>query len=249
MNKKHARREKKLICLIKQVKLQPFQMSPKYQYGFQVQKNYGEACRFDERNRNNKWIFATTLEMKQLDEYDIFIDRGEFQTSKIPEGFKKIKVQLIFVIKHDGRHKARMVADGHLTDVPFDSVYSGAVSLGGLRMSISLAELNGMETHATDIGNAYLEAKTEEKVCIWAGPEFGPLEVRLHIIYKALYGLSSSGLRFHELFGHYLNELGFKPSLCEPDIFMRQNREGLWEYVATYVDNLCIVMRNPNEFL
>jgi len=30
---------------------------------------------------------------------------------------------------------------------------------------------------------------------------------------------------------------------------MRQNNESLWEYVATYVDDLCIVMRNPNEFL
>jgi len=108
--------------------------------------------------------------MFQLDDYDVFIDRGEFQTSKIPEGFKLIKVHFIFAIKHDGRHKARMVAGGHLTEVPLDSVYSGVVSLRGLRMCIFLAELNGMETYATDIGNAYLEAKTEEKVCIHAGP-------------------------------------------------------------------------------
>ena len=67
--------------------------------------------------------------MFQLDDYDVFIDRGEFQTSKIQEGFKLIKAHLIFAIKHDGRHKARMVADGHLTEVPLDSVYSGVVSL------------------------------------------------------------------------------------------------------------------------
>ena len=85
--------------------------------------NYGEARRFDERNGNGKWTLATMLEMTQLDEYDVFIDRGEFQTGKIPEGFKKIKVHLIFAIKHDGRHKARMVADGHLTDVPLDSFF------------------------------------------------------------------------------------------------------------------------------
>ena len=61
-------------------------------------------------------------------------------------------------------------------------------------MCIFLTELNGMEAYATDIGNAYLEAKTEEKVCIRAGPEFGALEGHLLIIYKALYGLRSSGL-------------------------------------------------------
>ena len=57
---------------------------------------------------------------------------------------------LIFDVKHDGRHKARMVADGHLTDIPVDSVYSGVVSLRGLRIMLFLAELNQLETWATD---------------------------------------------------------------------------------------------------
>ena len=39
-------------------------------------------------------------------------------------------------------------------------------------MCIFLAELDDMEAYATDIGNAYLEATTQEKVCIKAGSEF-----------------------------------------------------------------------------
>jgi hypothetical protein len=31
---------------------------------------------------------------------------------------------ILCLIKHDGRHKARLVADGHLTDVTLDSVYT-----------------------------------------------------------------------------------------------------------------------------
>jgi hypothetical protein len=59
-----------------------------------------------------------------------------------------------------------------------------------LRTVIFLAELNGLETAwATDIGNAYLEAKTSEKACIIPGPEFGELEGHTLIIFKALYGL------------------------------------------------------------
>ena len=45
---------------------------------------------------------------------------------------------------------------------------------------IFLGELNGLETWATDIGNAYLEAETKEKVCFVAGPEFGELEPYPH---------------------------------------------------------------------
>jgi hypothetical protein len=94
-------------------------------------------------------------------------------------------------VKHDGRHKARLVADGHLTDVPVDSVYSGVVSLRALRIVMFLAELNGLPLWATDVGNAYLEALTAEKVYIIAGPEFGENEGCIYVIYKALYGLRS----------------------------------------------------------
>jgi hypothetical protein len=73
--------------------------------------------------------------------------------------------------------------------MPLESVYSGVVSLRGLRTCIFLGELNNMTPWATDIGNSYLEAKTTEKVCIKAGPEFGELQGNLLIIAKALYGL------------------------------------------------------------
>jgi hypothetical protein len=55
-------------------------------------------------------------------------------------------------------------------------VYSGVVSLRGLRIVTFLAELNGLDLWATDIGNAYLEAFTMEWNYIVAGPEFGQLE-------------------------------------------------------------------------
>jgi hypothetical protein len=125
--------------------------------------------------------------MVQLDDYDCFHDQGK--GVEIPKGFKKIRVHLIYDVKDDGRHKARLVADGHLTNIPVDSVYSGVVTLQGLRLLIFLAELNHLQTWATDIGNAFLEALTLEKVCIIAGPEFGNLQGHVMIIYKALYGL------------------------------------------------------------
>ena len=75
--------------------------------------------------------------------YDAFKDLGH-NAIPLPK-YKKIRVHLIFDVKHDGRHKARLVADGHLIDVPDDSVYSSGVSLKGLRMLLFLAELNGLE--------------------------------------------------------------------------------------------------------
>ena len=59
-----------------------------------------------------------------------------------------------------------------------------------------LAELNKLEVWATDIGNAYLEAETKEKLYIIAGQEFGDLHGHILVIRKALYGLRSSGKRW-----------------------------------------------------
>jgi hypothetical protein len=65
--------------------------------------------------------------MVQLNNYDCFHDQGK--GVDIPKGFSKIRVHLIYDVKHDGRHKARLVADGHITNIPVDSVYSGVVTL------------------------------------------------------------------------------------------------------------------------
>ena len=120
----------------------------------------------------------------------------------------------------------------------------------GLRTCVLIDELDSMVPWATDIGNAYLEAVTSEKVCIRARPEFGELEGCLFLIYKALYGLRLSGKLFGKLLQECLRKLGFKPSLAESTIYMRKcPTADYYEYVATYVDDLCIIMKDPQSLL
>ena len=157
------------------------------------QRTYDQAIRLDDHNKNSAWKEAIDLELKQINDYNTFIDKGHHTKVSAPTGYKKIRVHLIFDVKHDGRHKARLVADGHLTEIPLESVYSGVVSLRGFRLVLFLAELNHLHIWATDIGNAYLEAYTSEKVYIIGGPEFRDREGHILIINKALHGLRSSG--------------------------------------------------------
>ena len=98
-------------------------------YGYQVPKDYKEAILLDKKNGNTRWADCTSLELQQMQDYQVFIDKGLFSDTGIPIGFKKIRVHLIYAVKHDGRHKARLVADGHLTDIPLNSVYAGVVSI------------------------------------------------------------------------------------------------------------------------
>jgi hypothetical protein len=84
---------------------------------------------FDEKNGNTKWQDAIALELRQINVYETFTDVEHHTKAKMPNGYKKIRAHFVFDVKHDGRHKARLVVDGHLTEVPLEFVYSGVLSL------------------------------------------------------------------------------------------------------------------------
>ena len=170
--------------------------------------------------------------------------------AKYPAGYKKIRIHVTYDVKNDGRHRARVVANGQLTLEPVDeSVYSGVVTLRGMKTVMFVAELNGLKLWNTDIQSAYLNAYTTEPILIVAGPKFGEKrEGHLLIIRKALYGLQFSGKLFGELVFEILSELGFTPSKAESQIWMRE-ADGKYEYVATYVDDLLLAMDDPKSFI
>ena len=244
---KNLTRDKKISArLIHQARLKNFRGQPKYKYGVQVPRDHREAMILDERNNNNRWAKAAEKELQQILDYDTFKSLGK--GAPVPEGHTLIPCHLVFDQKASGAAKGRLVAGGHRTSTPAESTYSGVVSLLGIRVVTFLAELNGLELWGTDVGNAYLESYTSEKVCFIAGPEFGEYEGHTCIIVKALYGLKSSGRNWHDKLFDVLTDLGFFPSKAEPDIWMR-NCGDHYEYLAVYVDDLLIASRNPQAII
>ena len=240
-----ANRQKKLLRMANQAKLKSYRTAPIFKFGVQVPRNHKEAMQLDEKNGNTLWADAEARELNQIDEYGTFRDVGK---GVHPRGYKKISAHLVYDIKPDLRRKARLVAGGHLTETPVNSIYSSVVSLTGLKITIFLAELNQMEIWATDVGNAYLEALTEEKVYIVAGPEFGDRHGHSLIVVKAIYGLKSSGLRWWERCSVILKDMNFFPSKAEDDIWMRDCQTH-YEYIARYVDDLAIASHNPQAII
>ena len=86
-----------------------------------------------------------------------------------------------------------------------------------------LRELSGLDIWQMDVGNVYLEAETKEKVYVIEDPEFGDLDSHVFVIVnvKALYGLKTSGIRWHEQFDDVMRDMKFFPCPAKPDIWMR----------------------------
>ena len=128
------------------------------------------------------------MEIELIKEHQVFKDSGKavYEKNKItnaPEGLQKIRVHFVFDVKHCGKFRTRVVADGHLTKEPMETVYSGVVSIRNLRLAMFLAELNNLELWGPDVENAYLEALTREKLYIVGGPKFEELQGYVFVMY------------------------------------------------------------------
>ena len=100
-----------------------------------------------------------------------------------------------------------------------------------------------------DVGNAYLQALTKEKLYIVSGPEFEELQGHVLVMHKTLYGTRSGGACWHDKLFDILHQTGFKPSKANPDIWMKSSKDGNhYEYIAVYVDDLAICMKDPKAF-
>jgi hypothetical protein len=146
----------------------------RYKFGIEIPNTVEQAFELDKKNGNNLWREALEKEIKALLDLDTF----EFKEAgwQPPKDYTKVPLLIKFDVKMDLRRKVRIVAGGHVTDPPTTEVYSSVVARDSVRIMFLIAQLNNLELMMTDIGNAYLNAKTKEKIWMAAGLEFGTMQ-------------------------------------------------------------------------
>ena len=98
-----------------QAKLRSCRTSPRHKFGYKLPSNndHDHAIESNRRNGDDLWRDAIKLETHQQNDFNACKDLG--LNEKSPEECKKIIFYFVFDVKHDGRYKARLVADGNLT--------------------------------------------------------------------------------------------------------------------------------------
>ena len=125
---------------------------------------------------------------------------------------------MIFDIKMNGQFtiKAQYVAGAHTIDPPYSITYSIVVSRDSVRIAFTLASLKDVEIRFSDIGNAYLKMKSQDKIWTFMGIEFGSVKGKVMLVVRALYGLNSSGAAWRKILEQTLRDLGYVSSKSDP---------------------------------
>jgi hypothetical protein len=220
-----------------------------HKYGLEIPKNHADCVRIDHENGNTLWQDAVRKEMKTV--------RPAFETYegdvKDLIGYQAITCHFIFDVKlgENFRRKARYVAGGHKTETPKTLTYSSVVSRDSVRIALVAAALNDLDILVCDIEGAYLTAKCREKIWITAGVEFGSEAGQTMIVKMALYGLKSSGAAFRSKLAGVLDDLQYRPTLADPDVWIKAgvkaNGFEYYEMVLVYVDDVMVISEIPSR--
>ena len=98
--------------------------------------------------------------------------------------------------------------------------YSSVVQLRTLRILQTIAANENMRVITSDVGNAFIQAFTKEKIFSRCGKEFGKHEGCVIRIQKALYGLATSARQWSLALGDVLRDMGFTSSRADPDLWI-----------------------------
>ena len=114
----------------------------------------------------------------------------------------------------DFSQNARFVAWGHVMKPPTLLTYASVVPYESVHISFLLRALNRWDILAGGVGNAYLNAPSNEKIFTMSGPEFG-----LYPIAKvAVYGLKSSGAAWRLHMTQTMWNIGFHVCLVDNNV-------------------------------
>ena len=204
---------------------------------------YEEAINGEE---SDKWIQAMDDEMDSLNK------NKTWDLVELPEGRKPVTSKWVFKKKYksDGtleRFKARLVARGFSQRFGFDyeETFSPVVRFDSVRVLLSVAAAQDMDTLQFDIKTAFLYGDLDETIYM-EQPRGYEVEGQVCLLRRSLYGLKQSPRQWNRKFHSFLSDHGFQASYADPCVYY-SNEGGVQVLLCLYVDDGILMSRNKKR--
>ena len=199
-------------------------------------------------DHSQQWKMAADAEYKSL------MENKTWELVKLPEGRRAIGCKWVFRVKYDSngqvkRFKGRLVAQGYSQKygIDYDETFSPVARFSSIRTLLAFAVEMGMQIHQMDVVTAFLNGDLKEEIYMqqpsgYIQPDKNGLVCKLK---KSLYGLKQSPRCWNEKLCEHLKSLGFKESVADPCIFVRQKKE--LQIIVVYVDDLILLSKSSEQ--
>ena len=187
--------------------------------------------------QNPKFVEADNLEKAQLLALECW--RPVENDDPVTDEDEVIPSVVLYNVKRDGRHKARLVALGNLQkQVDKTEIYSPTVSYAANRLLLTHSSSQKNHIKFFDISNAFIKSMLDKKhrVFVKLPDHWGGETVRL---VKALYGLRLAPRSWYDSYANHLIATGWERCEPEPGLF-RKKVDGELLYLSIYVDDSLI---------
>ena len=184
---------------------------------------------------------AARDEMSSLTKAKVFhlvprsITRGRVVTSR---WVFKVKRQLDGSIE---QYNARLAARGFSQEagIDYDETFAPVAKFQSIRLILALASMHNLELHQMDVKTAFLYGLLDEQVFMEQPEGFGQGINMVWQLDKSLYELKQAPRAWYKELDTSLKSLGFKGTISDHSIYVRDNSEGLI-IVGVYVHDLTI---------
>jgi hypothetical protein len=135
-------------------------------------------------------------------------------------------------------------------EAPSSLTYSSIISCDSIWIAFLIAALNDLDM-SCDLENAYLNAPCWEKIWFEGGLECGKDKGKVCVIVHSLYGLKSTGAAFRATLAQLLQDLGYKSSKADPDVWMheavRDDSHKYYEMLFVYVNDILALSHKAQD--
>jgi hypothetical protein len=94
-----------------------------------------------------------------------------------------------------------------------------------------------------------LYGKNIDRTIIKVGPEFGELQGKMLLVEGGWYGHKTAAATFHGHLAGQLRRMGVTPTKADLDLWIRKAKDGTYEYIASYVDDIIVVSKDTMELI
>jgi hypothetical protein len=208
-------------------------------------KQYRDVLKLSKEDQGS-WMSAMKDEIKSLHE------RKVWKLVHLPKGHQPIKGRWVYVVKPDGRKKARFVTKGftQIFGIDYEETFAPVTRFETFRIFMALAALHDWEIEALDVKTAYLFGELEEEIYMIQPEGFvvKGQEKKVCRLMKSLYGLKQSTLQWNKALHKSLLEMGFHRCKVDPGTYYKIIGEEIITLLI-YVDDAFFMGSNKAQVL